>query len=83
MGPAREAEGLKVGRIATGALVRAFVRFGGEAQEAMRVGLTMAAHPEIRGIAQQHRGAADAATNKRLDAVIAVVERRAKRRAKR
>lgn len=79
MGPARKAEGLKVGRIATGALVRGFVRFGGDAQEAMRVGLTMASHPEIRAIAQKHRGGADAATSRRLDAVVTVIERRAKR----
>jgi hypothetical protein len=75
----QKAEGLKVGSIATAALVRAFVRFGGEAQEAMRIGITMASHPDVRSIAQKHRAGADAATSKRLDALITVIERRAKR----
>jgi hypothetical protein len=79
LGPAKKAEGLEVGRKASEALVRAFVRFDRKAREAAQFGLTMASHPNIRAIAQKQRGGADAATSKRLDALVDIIERRAKK----
>jgi hypothetical protein len=77
-GEARHAEGLEVRAIASAALVRAFVRFDGEAQRNAHVALSMAQHPNIRAIASQHRGAPPAAVAEALDRVVAVIEARAK-----
>jgi hypothetical protein len=77
-GEARHAEGLEVRAIASAALVRAFVRFDGEAQRNAHVALSMAQHPNIRAIASQHRGAPAAAVAEALDRVVAVIEARAK-----
>ena len=76
LGKSRHAEGLQVRRMASEALVRAFVRFDGRARTGARVGLTMAEHPDIRSIASLHRGAATTTVIKALDVVIHKVEKR-------
>ena len=70
LGKSRHAEGLQVRRMASEALVRAFVRFDGRARTGARVGLTMAEHPDIRSIASLHRGAATTTVIKALDEVL-------------
>jgi hypothetical protein len=80
LGADRAAEGLEVRRIAAAALVRGFVRFGGEARKSHSEGLTMVELPELRTVAAVERAGADAAAEQELDELVARLEARMARR---
>ena len=76
LGPAREQEGLRVRRRASQALVRGYLRHDGSVRAAHRLGLRMAAHPELRSIVRQQAALADEASRRDLEAIAAAVSSR-------
>ena len=79
LGKSRAAEGLSVRRMASKALLSAYVRFGqAQTRKEIAKGITMVGHPDIRSLAASHRGRLDAEARTRLDIIIARVEKRAR-----
>ncbi len=72
-GEPKRVEGLAAREVAAAAVVRGFVRFGGEARGEHKRSLTRIAHPETRRIAGTH-GGGDAATRSELEAVVVAIE---------